>query len=181
MCFEIGNKVAVIDDVIKGKVVGFTGKMVVVADDSGMTFHFLPQELVKINKEQNQFSKYNALNTVPAKDESFTNQKKVRRFVKSKNEIIFEVDLHIEKLLKTSKGLDNYDILNYQIATAKRKLEYCIHKRISKIVFIHGVGEGVLKSELYHLLKQYAVDFYDASFQKYGAGATEVYIYQNSN
>ncbi len=181
MCFEIGNKVAVIDDVIKGKVIGFAEEMVIVEDNSGMTFQFLPQELVRINKEQNQMAKYNIRNNAIEEDKIFTHPKKKRPFVKSKNEIIFEVDLHIEKLLKTRKGLDNYDILNYQIATAKRKLEYCILKKISKIVFIHGVGEGVLKSELYHLLKQYAVDFYDASFQKYGAGATEVYIYQNSN
>ena len=51
--------------------------------------------------------------------------------------------------------------------------------RISKVVFIHGVGEGVLKSELHYLFSRYPVRFYDASFKKYGLGATEVYIYQN--
>jgi dsDNA-specific endonuclease/ATPase MutS2 len=47
------------------------------------------------------------------------------------------------------------------------------------VIFIHGIGEGVLKRELQYLLKKYPVDFYDASYQKYGLGATEVYIYQN--
>ena len=60
-------------------------------------------------------------------------------------------------------------------------IEFAIKKRIPKIVFIHGVGEGVLKSELHFLFNNYPVKYYDASYQKYGLGATEVYIYQNSN
>lgn len=72
-------------------------------------------------------------------------------------------------------------MLNIQLETAKRKLEFAIKKRISKIVFIHGVGEGVLKSELVRLFKNYPVKFYDASYKKYGLGATEVYIFQNPN
>jgi dsDNA-specific endonuclease/ATPase MutS2 len=71
-------------------------------------------------------------------------------------------------------------MLNLQLDTAKRKVEFAIQKRISKIVFIHGVGEGVLKSELHALLNQYPIRHYDASFKKYGLGATEVYIYQNT-
>ena len=53
-------------------------------------------------------------------------------------------------------------------------------KRIQKVVFIHGVGEGVLKLELEYLFKRYDnLKFYDANYQKYGLGATEVYIYQS--
>jgi len=53
-------------------------------------------------------------------------------------------------------------------------------KRIQKIVFIHGVGEGVLKIELEYLFARYNnVKYYDANYQKYGLGATEVYILQN--
>jgi dsDNA-specific endonuclease/ATPase MutS2 len=77
--------------------------------------------------------------------------------------------------------LDNYDMLNLQLDTAKRKIEFALNKRISKIVFIHGVGEGVLKSELQRLLNKYPVKHYDASFKKYGLGATEVYVFQNPN
>jgi len=43
------------------------------------------------------------------------------------------------------------------------------------------VGEGVLKYELHRLLKEYEgqLKFYDADYQKYGIGATEVYLFQN--
>ena len=50
------------------------------------------------------------------------------------------------------------------------------------MIFIHGIGKGRLKSELTVLFQRYKeIDFYDADFQKYGRGATEVYIYENIN
>ena len=71
-------------------------------------------------------------------------------------------------------------MLNLQLETAKRQLEFAMRKRIQKVVFIHGVGEGVLKEELKYLFNRYDnVSFYDAEYKKYGLGATEVYIYQN--
>ncbi|MCB0433939.1 MAG: Smr/MutS family protein, partial [Mangrovimonas sp.] len=68
-----------------------------------------------------------------------------------------------------------------QLETARRQLEFAIKKRIQKVVFIHGVGEGVLRTELEFLFGRYDnVSFYDANYQKYGLGATEVYIFQGS-
>jgi hypothetical protein len=74
----------------------------------------------------------------------------------------------------------SHEMLNLQLDTAKRQLEFAIKKHIQRIVFIHGVGEGVLKLELEYLFKRYDnLKFYDANYQKYGVGATEVYIFQN--
>ena len=92
-----------------------------------------------------------------------------------------EVDLHINQLIDSTRGMDNFDILTIQLDTAKHKLEFAIRNRIRRVVFIHGVGEGVLKTELEYLFNKYHVDFYDAPYQKYGLGATEVYIFQNKN
>ncbi|CAM1372616.1 Smr/MutS family protein [Tenacibaculum xiamenense] len=181
MCFEIGNKVAVIDDVIEGVVVDIIKNVVLLKDKEGMEYRFFKEELVKINVEQKELSKYIDINNRMLKEKAVEKKKKTQIFVKSKNEVVMEVDLHIEKLLKSTRGLDKYDILSYQINVARQKIEYCIQKRISKIVFIHGVGEGVLKSELNFLLNNYPVKYYDASYQKYGLGATEVYIFQNPN
>jgi dsDNA-specific endonuclease/ATPase MutS2 len=76
--------------------------------------------------------------------------------------------------------MSNYDMLTIQTDTAKRQLNFAIQKRIQKVVFIHGVGEGVLKEELEYLFRRYEnVKYYDADYQKYGKGATEVYIYQS--
>ncbi|MGG8498104.1 Smr/MutS family protein [Tenacibaculum sp. TC6] len=179
MCFEIGNKVAVIDDVIKGVITGFANDFIIVKSEDGMEYQFLKSELVKIEVEQKDLSKYLHINNTLLKEKNEEKKKTNKKFVKTKNEIVMEVDLHIEKLMKSTKGMDNYDILSYQIEIARQKIEYCLSKRISKIVFIHGIGEGVLKTELNYLLNKYPVEYYDASYQKYGLGATEVYVYQN--
>jgi hypothetical protein len=181
MCFEIGNKVAVIDDAIKGVVIEVDVAEVVVRDEDGMVYRFDAKELVRLHVEQRELSRYSDINNSMLRQKTSEPVRKKSGFVKTKNEIILEVDLHIEKLVKSTKGMDTYDILSYQLEVARRKVEYCIQKKISKIVFIHGVGEGVLKSELNYLLNRYPVKYYDASYNKYGLGATEVYVYQNSN
>jgi len=181
MCIEIGDKVAVLDDVLKGKVINIIGDEVTIETTDGMIFNFNSSELVHIEIEQHELSKFSDINNSFLKDKLSQNPPKKSLFKKNKKEVVFEVDLHISKLTKSIKNMDNYDMLNLQLDTAKNKIEFAISKRISKIVFIHGVGEGVLKSELHRLLKKYPVKFYDASYKKYGFGATEVYVFQNFN
>ena len=181
MRLEIGHKVAVLDDVLKGIVTNINGTVISVETSDGMIFNFSESELVRIEREQHELTKYSDINNALLKEKIASNPSKKSFFKKEKNESVFEVDLHITKLVKSVRGLDNYDMLNLQLDTAKRKVEFAISKRFSKVVFIHGVGEGVLKSELQRLLNKYPVKHYDASYKQYGAGATEVYIYQNSN
>ena len=172
MRLEIGNKVAVLDDVLKGIVTAVNGKEISVETEDGMIFKFDASELVKIGKDQHQLSKYSDINNPFLQEKKASQKAKKSFFTKTKNEVVLEVDLHINQLVKSTRGLDNYDMLNLQLETAKRN---------SKIVFIHGVGEGVLKSELNSLLNKYPVRYYDASYKKYGLGATEVYVFQNSD
>lgn len=179
MHLEIGDRVAVLDDVIKGIVKTVSGNSISVESD-GMLYTFDIKELVRIDVEQRDLTKFSDINNPFLKAKIQEKSKKKSHFVKTKNEVIMEVDLHIEKLTNSKRGMDNFDILTLQLQTAERKLNYCIQKKISKIVFIHGVGEGVLKTELHYLFNKYPVKYYDASYQKYGLGATEVYIYQNT-
>ena len=61
---------------------------------------------------------------------------------------IIEVDLHINELLDNVSGLSNADILNYQMTRFREVLEENKDFKGQKIVFIHGVGNGTLKTEL---------------------------------
>ncbi len=180
MRFKIGFQVAVLDDTLKGTVVNIDNQMVEIEDAFGMNYQYHQKELVIIQEEQHQLSKYSDINNPMLRDKLSDKKKNVSSFKKDNNEVILEVDLHINQLIKSHKGMDNFEILSLQLEAAKRKIEFAISKRISKIIFIHGVGEGVLKSELQFLLGRYPVRFYDASYKKYGLGATEVYIYQNT-
>lgn len=178
MCLKIGNKVAVLDEAITGVVVKVINKNIYIKADDGMEYVYLSSDLVKIGEDQNKMidkvgNSYNFL-----KDKLETRKKKTS-FKKFKNEVVMEVDLHVNKLVKSTKGMGNFELLDLQLNTARYKLEYCIEKKIPKIIFIHGVGEGVLKSELHYLLNKYPVRYYDASYKEYGLGATEVYVFQN--
>ncbi len=88
------------------------------------------------------------------------------------------IDLHAEEILETTAGMDNVDILKYQLKVFHDTLEECAKKKGQKIVFIHGKGEGVLRNaiikELNYRYKRY--QYQDASFQEYGFGATQVTI-----
>tara|TARA_R110001632_G_scaffold165183_1_gene283680 strand:- start:1399 stop:1947 length:549 start_codon:yes stop_codon:yes gene_type:complete len=179
MYFEIGKQVAVLDDTLKGVIVNIENQIIDIQDSDGMIYKYNQNELVIIDEDQYQLSKYSDINNSLLNDKIQDQIKKPSSFKKDKNEVILEVDLHINQLIKSTKGMDNFDMLSLQLDTAKRKIEYAISKRISKIVFIHGVGEGVLKSELHYLFGRYPVRFYDASYKKYGLGATEVYVFQN--
>lgn len=92
-----------------------------------------------------------------------------------------EVDLHIDKLLDDTRAMSAHDILDYQLRTARGQLEFAIRKRLQRLVFIHGVGEGVLREELYTLIRRYpGLRYQDADYRTYGMGATEVYITQEA-
>ena len=88
------------------------------------------------------------------------------------------VDLHASELLDTTAGLSHSDILNYQLDTFRKTLKQYEKQKGTKIIFIHGKGEGVLRkalvNELQYRYKSY--HYQDASFREYGYGATQVTI-----
>jgi dsDNA-specific endonuclease/ATPase MutS2 len=180
--FEIGDKVAVLDDDISGVVIKVKNNEISLETTDNFVMTFFVNELVKINNsnELSGFFSSQSLGSVLKEKE----EPKKRIFVKEKrsrkDEFVLEVDLHIEKLVPSKRGMSNYDILTLQMETAKRQLDFAIKNRMPKVVFIHGVGEGVLKAELDFMLGRYdTISFQDANYQKYGLGATEVYIKQN--
>jgi dsDNA-specific endonuclease/ATPase MutS2 len=175
-----GDKVSVLDDAIDGIVVEVKGSEVTIETTDGFNLTFKSNELIKIESGNTMNFSFNKSQVISEKEVAKPNY--INKEKKSKKEIpVPEFDLHIEKLVKNHKSMNNYDILNKQIETAQHHVEFAIRNRIPKIVFIHGVGEGVLKSDLDFLLGRYEnVVFQDANYQKYGQGATEVYFKQNA-
>jgi dsDNA-specific endonuclease/ATPase MutS2 len=180
--FEVGDKVAVLDDAISGVVTKVENNVISIKTTDDFVMTYFVSELVKINNSNDLsgfFSTQSLGSVLKDKEEP-----KKRSFVKEKrsrkDEFVLEVDLHIEKLVPSKRGMSNYDILTLQMDTAKRQLDFAVKNRMPKMVFIHGIGEGVLKAELDFLLGRYDnISFQDANYQKYGLGATEVYIKQN--
>lgn len=93
----------------------------------------------------------------------------------------WEIDLHIENLTDDHRYLSNRDMLEIQLRHCRQFIEKARESKVKKIVIIHGVGKGVLKNEIYQMLQglNHILEFYDASLQKYGQGATEVTFFAN--
>lgn len=98
--------------------------------------------------------------------------------VQKRTEDIVEIDLHINELIENSSGLSNAEILEIQKEKVESEMRLAIQTGVKKIVFIHGVGQGVLKQEVINLLKTKFKKYYfqDASFKEYGYGATMVIL-----
>lgn len=181
MKLNIGDFVSAIDELMDGRVVGFKNNQVVVETEDGFELYFNENELIKSNQNISKEIEFSDPLPEVLKEKESTKKRKAPLFKTEKHIPVMEIDLHINQLVKSTRGMDNYDMLNLQMDTAKRQLDFAIQKRFQRVVFIHGVGEGVLRQELEFLLKRYDnIKFYDADYQKYGRGATEVYIFQNS-
>ena len=181
--FSKGDKVSVLDEAINGIVLSVQNNEISIETEDGFVMKFTSKELIKVQNTNDlnsitrnlDFNKIKKEKEIP-KPRSFAKEKKVKGEIPPP-----EFDLHIEKLIPNYKRMSNYDIVTLQMETAKRHIEFAIKNRIPKIVFIHGVGEGILKAELDFMLGRYdQINFQDANYQKYGLGATEVYIKQNA-
>ncbi|AEW86260.1 DNA mismatch repair protein MutS [Flavobacterium columnare NBRC 100251 = ATCC 23463] len=178
--FSKGDKVSVLDDNINGVVIKIATDQVWIETEEGFELPFKSNELILIGESGMDFSTTNFY-AIKKEKEISKPKNSIKEKKSKKDETILEVDLHIEKLVQSTKGMNNYDILNIQIETAQRQLDFAIKNKIQKVVLIHGVGEGILKAELDFLLNRYSyISFQEASFQKYGFGATEVYINQKN-
>lgn len=183
MSLKIGDKVTVLDEAISGTISRITGKIISIESTDGFVLDFNSDELLKINEKdslRSQIFSEHSFDEVLSEKEQNIKRRSVKVKPKERNQPTMEVDLHLHNLVKNERHLSNFDKLTIQLDTARHKLEFAISKRIQKVVFIHGVGEGVLKMELETLFGRYDnLKYYAADFQKYGLGATEVYIFQN--
>lgn len=88
------------------------------------------------------------------------------------------VDLHIHQLVEDERGLEAKDKLEIQTQRFHQAMADALTQKAKRVVVIHGVGNGRLKTEIRRLLdRQYTkYKYQDASFAEYGFGATLVWI-----
>ncbi len=89
-----------------------------------------------------------------------------------------EIDLHIEKLFSDYHTLKPEEMLRYQLRAFENHLEKSISAGLKETFYIHGVGNGVLKTEIHKKLSTniFVKHFEDARKDKYGYGATRVVL-----
>ena len=89
-----------------------------------------------------------------------------------------EIDLHIEKLRDDYQFLNSHEILKTQLERFQKTLDAAIVHQLPSVVFIHGVGNGILRHEIHKVASkhQQVKTFTDAQKEKFGYGATEVFL-----
>ena len=89
-----------------------------------------------------------------------------------------QVDLHIEKIRNDHQFLNSSEMLEIQLAHFRRSLDAAIVHRLQSIIFIHGVGNGILRNEMHKIISKHpqVKTFMDAYKEKFGYGATEVIL-----
>ncbi|NQV03606.1 MAG: DUF2027 domain-containing protein [Bacteroidia bacterium] len=90
------------------------------------------------------------------------------------------IDLHIHELIEDPSNLQKAEILEFQKNYFIRCLDAAIGNNFVNVVFIHGVGDGILRGVLIdHLKKTEGIEWFDAPMALYGVGAIEVRIPHN--
>ncbi len=89
-----------------------------------------------------------------------------------------QVDLHIDKLRDDHQFLNTGEILEIQLSHFRKSLDAAIVHKLPSIIFIHGVGNGTLRNEMHKIISKHpqVKTFMDAYKEKFGYGATEVFL-----
>jgi DNA-nicking Smr family endonuclease len=194
MEFKRGDRVKFLNDEGEGKVVDFPKPgWILVEDRDGFTYEHPTDELVLVGNWNKEFEKYETTqpdimdvvernvdqNVAKKANDAFKLLYKNRdaTSIQRKGEVM-EVDLHIHELLERHEHMTNAEIIQIQLQHFERTLRIAENKKIGRVVYIHGVGQGVLRAEIRKLLHHYYpnCEFMDAPYSHYGYGATEVRI-----
>tara|TARA_B110000483_G_scaffold233043_1_gene301372 strand:+ start:266 stop:844 length:579 start_codon:yes stop_codon:yes gene_type:complete len=185
MIFNVGDKVRFLNSDGYGIITKILGSNTVELENNfGFQEEYEISELVSERKQEDYQTEnlsfdYQIKSKINAEKTSKKNLDLKRKFKHlekygAKERVV--IDLHIENLIDTHNGMSNSEILKIQMTHFKLFLNKSIDKKQRKIVVIHGVGEGVLRHEIRKELDIYHpyFEYYDASYDEFGYGATEI-------
>ncbi len=189
MKFNIGDEVSFLNEPGGGKIIGFKGKSTaIVLIDDGLEIPYQLDQLVaksRQNEKQKEVAPkieskefIDEIKKIPVvKVISEKEKQQPKKISRPRIVLEDEVDLHIENLLSSHRGMSNAEIIQVQLSHFTKALDNAMRNNYYKIIFIHGVGKGRLREEIHSVLKTYkGITFRAASYEKYGWGATEVLI-----
>lgn len=166
--FGIGDRVSFIDNVGEAVVKKIEGDKALLQMENGF------EEWV----ETSMIIKQSELKVVEVISKDVPTGSSKQETGERKEKHTLEVDLHIHELVEYPNRMTHYEMLQLQIKTAREAIEKARRSFIKRVILIHGVGEGKLRSELREMLNgMEKLSYHDASFLKYGAGATEVELW----
>ncbi len=195
--YRQGQRVRFLNDVGEAVVVSQKEGMVTVTDEDGFDRTVAVHELIPAPDAKEEAAQYDGRSMDMAtllRQE--VGEKRMRSLQKEfevkyrnaqatsmdRKDAHMEVDLHIHELVDDQTGLADRAKLSIQLAHFDRMMDIAKREKLRRIVFIHGVGQGVLRHQLRSRLEQDHPDcsWRDGNPRKYGLGATEVVLGQAS-
>lgn len=147
MIMKIGDYVRFINSTGSGIVKGFLSDGRVIIDEDGMDLPYLTSELVEIG--------HNAIAAANEMVYSFVEKNDINTPKKNRSEKeVMEIDLHAEKLPPYYLAGQTRNIRESQVQYFLDVLNENVGIHGKRMVFIHGKGAGILRSELIHELNK---------------------------
>ena len=160
--FKIGSNVSVVNEPVDGVVTAIHGNHVTIETADGFLYTYLKKELVIKPSSEIERLLHKSIDW----NKNSVNNKPKKSKTKS------EVDLHYN-----GKFILPKDVLRFQLQQFKFELNLAIKANQPKITFIHGMGAGILRTEIEKILAKNNISFSEGSFVKYGEfGAIVVYL-----
>lgn len=172
--FSIGDKVQLINQNLKGVVLEVFDYKVLIKDEFGFDEEILISNLTFQSNIEDYENFLNGINVVFEKKENNKPEKLSKGNVVKQ---VLEIDLHIHQLTSSTRHMTNHDMILLKLKKVNETIRLTNKNKYSKIVFIHGIGTGKLRSELEKELRKLKMQYQDASFEKYGGGALEVLLF----
>lgn len=180
MGFKVGDKVKILDEYGEGVITEIALNNAVMVEIDGIEFPFTISNLIMVDDNNNLIHKahekdfdhlLNEVNRIKRKEVLQHIPINIMDRVSSRG--LPEIDLHIHLLVDKPRDLSNTEMLGIQTQRLEHFIHDCMEQMVAEFVIIHGVGEGVLRTEIRKVLKSHGnIEFNDADFKEYGAGAT---------
>lgn len=177
MIFKVGDKVKIVDEQSEGEIVRIEKDRIWVATGCGFDFPYMAHQIIKISKSGEKV--YSPKEYKGSDEVRYTSSKsrewsfpKIHLHTKS----VPEIDLHIEEL--TNIPLESHEHIHYQLGFFKKIMNQAKSQKVRRLIIIHGVGTGVLRSSLQSILEECypEAECFDADYSKYGYGAMEIIL-----
>ena len=199
MEIKIGSEVKFLNDVGGGIVLEiFSDGTASVQGEDGFDMKYNLTELMLVSdsiteQEEEYNNKLPDLDKIIAQDVNEERQKLIQKDFEIKYANVratnqqrrgehMVIDLHIHELIDDQSGLQDRTKLDIQLNHFERMMRIAGEQRVKRVIFIHGVGQGVLRNQIRTRLDSYYPDctVRDGNPREYGAGATEVILGQSS-
>jgi hypothetical protein len=174
--YKPGQKVVFIDEPGEGKILEIRSKgFYLIEDEYGFQREYPGHKIAPIRIPGEKLS---TIQHVPKENTSPVQ----KRTPPKHNSRPVVIDLHIHELVERYEHWTNTEIVNYQMEFLKKQLDVLMKKRVRVVHIIHGVGEGVLRSEVRKFLRKFVdCEINDMSYTPKGFGATEFIIRYKGN